>query len=440
MSVVVYTEKPSPRVAYAVDLLFGNLLGLTYKVTQNPDDLHQPGVFGLNYSNKQLQAHVNISPQEWMFRSDTRAISVAVGKWQGLPVLFPNDSPEVGFDWLAASFYLASRYEEYLPFSPDRHERFAASESLAYREGFLRRPLINEWALAIKVLVQTARPKISFNSKEFRAEITFDIDVGWAYRHKGWWRTTAALGREVVLFRFRAAWRRFRVLLGLEPDPYDTYDYVFQTINDSSLDARFFMLLGDFNTFDRNSHHHNKAMIKLIHRIAAVANVGIHPSYESKYSRQQLRKEVLRLRRILGAPVTESRQHYLRLNFPNTYKELINAGITDDFTMGYAQQAGFRASLCTPFQYFDLSENQVTPLKVHPFAYMDGTLNHYMKLEPESAIELADELIDSVRKVGGVFYCLWHNSSLCEEREWQGWRRVYEATLRSCQSGEHLKS
>jgi hypothetical protein len=62
---------------------------------------------------------------------------------------------------------------------------------------------------------------------------------------------------------------------------------------------------------------------------------------------------------------------------------------------------------------------------IHPFAVMDGTLCDYMKLTPEQAIKTIVELIGEVRKVGGTFIPLWHNSTLNNEGEWKGWLEVY---------------
>jgi hypothetical protein len=114
------------------------------------------------------------------------------------------------------------------------------------------------------------------------------------------------------------------------------------------------------------------------------------------------------------------------LKLPETYRRLIELDITDDYTMGYAYRVGFRASICTPFYFYDLDNEQITGLKIHPFAVMDATLKYYMKVQPEQAMSYISPLIKEVKKVNGDFISLWHNESLSENKIWAGWKNIYE--------------
>jgi hypothetical protein len=119
------------------------------------------------------------------------------------------------------------------------------------------------------------------------------------------------------------------------------------------------------------------------------------------------------------------------MNLPETYQRLIDSDITDDYTMGYAQFVGFRASLATPFFFYDLDLEIETSLKLHPFALMDGTLKDYLKLEPSECMALIKPLIENVKKVNGEFITVWHNESFAENERWKGWRKVYEDIVES---------
>ena len=168
----------------------------------------------------------------------------------------------------------------------------------------------------------------------------------------------------------------------------------------------------------------------LIKMIGDYAEIGIHPSFGSNTNTEKLKKEVDRLSKILKREVTKSRQHFLRLIFPDTYRNLIDLDVTDDYTMGYASQIGFRASICTPFHFYDLDMEIETKLKVHPFMVMEATLKYYMKINPEDAISKIEPLIEQVKKVNGVFVSLWHNETLSNEKDWVGWRTVYEEMVK----------
>jgi hypothetical protein len=139
--------------------------------------------------------------------------------------------------------------------------------------------------------------------------------------------------------------------------------------------------------------------------------------------------EIQRLSFILGGRVVDSRQHFLRLSIPKTYSTLMKLGIENDYTMGYADNVGFRAGTARPFLWFDLNRNKITDLTIHPFVYMDGTLNEYLKISIEDSCDLIDELYKEVCKYGGNFVFIWHNETIGDYKKWNGWNKVLEHTL-----------
>lgn len=430
--ILVYCSDPSQRLRYALTLLFEHVVVARYQLIVDRAAFESTPGFKINYSNEAVEANIHWPPHPVLTSDEIFPVEISVTQWQNMPVFFQCDDAHWPFDLLAASFYLASRWEEYLPFEKDRHDRFGAEQSLAAQHDFLQRPLINDWVNSFFKWVQTVHPEIQTKKRDFSAEMTYDIDVNWAYLHKGLYRTTGATILDVLKGQWQKLRERMAVLSGRMNDPYDTYNYILSTLKSHHLPGRMFFLLGDYSQFDRNTSHENAALRKLIQSIETQLPIGIHPSYGSRESRSQVHKEIKRLEKIVGREIHDSRQHYLRLWFPETYRRLIALGVQRDYTMGYAQQAGFRASLCTPFPFFDLEQNAPTALTIYPFAYMDGTLLHYMKLDPELAKHNIQQLIDAVRQVNGHFMCLWHNSSLSETNEWKGWREVYEFTLKSC--------
>lgn len=132
---------------------------------------------------------------------------------------------------------------------------------------------------------------------------------------------------------------------------------------------------------------------------------------------------------MLKREITASRQHFLKLNLPYTYRQLLDQDIQMDFTMGFAAEPGFRAGICTPFFWYDLEAEVATSLRVYPFALMEGTLRDYMNLDADEALKTIQQIVDEVKKVGGTFISLWHNESLSDQKRWKGWVRVYEQML-----------
>jgi hypothetical protein len=199
-----------------------------------------------------------------------------------------------------------------------------------------------------------------------------------------------------------------------------------------NLNPFFFWLLADHGEFDKNIDWQNGRLQSLIRRIAHKYGAGIHPSYQSNAAFPILKMEKERLENILKLPplsILRSRQHFLKLRFPDTYRNLLKAGILEDFSMGYADDIGFRAGIANPFYWYDLENEQVTVLKVHPFQVMEVTLQQYLELSPDEAIEKVKPLVAAIKAVGGTFTTLWHNSTLSNIDEWEGWRKVYEEVI-----------
>ena len=133
--------------------------------------------------------------------------------------------------------------------------------------------------------------------------------------------------------------------------------------------------------------------------------------------------------------ITKSRQHFLKLDLPKTYKDLISVGVTDDYTMGFASRLGFRAGICTPYPFFDLIANIETSLMIHPFQVMDGTLNQYLKLSPSTAFSRVIDLYEEVKEVKGTFITLFHNDALSNMRHWKGWEDVFKEVVSKVKNG-----
>ena len=135
--------------------------------------------------------------------------------------------------------------------------------------------------------------------------------------------------------------------------------------------------------------------------------------------------EFNRLAKLVHQPITKSRFHFIKLNLPQSYRQLIDQDATEDYTMGYAAKMGFRAGVCSPFYFYDLDFDSPTKLRVYPFYLMEATIKYYFNEGHENAIQYFIEYIDKVKKYNGTFVSLWHNDSLSEWQIWKGWKNVY---------------
>jgi hypothetical protein len=352
-------------------------------------------------------------------------------------ILFENhiskDNPNFIFeqaDILGKIFFLVSRYEEYAADKNDAtffdtHSRFKASASVSQKQDFLHKPIVNQWIIQIKNQLIEKYADLRITIQSFQFVPTYDIDQAWSVRHKGWLRNIGGFAKELLNGHFKVAYRRISVLINLQNDPEYTFDFLQQLDKKYALSPLYFWLLGDHSEHDKNIPWNNRAFQNLMRRIAKSHKVGLHPSYLSNDNDETLKMEKDRFESITKQNLSISRQHYLKLRLPETYRRLIWLGVDADYSMGYSDNVGFRAGLCTPFYWFDLEENKVTNLKIHPFAVMEITMKEYLKLDPKAALVCVKNLIEEVKKVDGTFISLWHNSTLSDTDEWQGWRQVY---------------
>jgi hypothetical protein len=234
------------------------------------------------------------------------------------------------------------------------------------------------------------------------------------------------LCKQILKGNFKEVKERISVLTNQKPDPNDVSDHLKRLQERFNLSAYYFILFAEKGLNDNGLSPKNKHFHSLIQRLQQNGTVGIHPSFASASNSDKLRHEINALSNVVGKKITCSRSHFLMLRFPETYQNLLQNGITDDFTLGYADRPGFRASTCKQFPFFDLSTNQTTSLTLHPLACMDATLKRYLSLTPEESLQLIYSLIDNVKAVGGEYVSLWHNESVAEA----AWGKLYEESLR----------
>lgn len=430
--VLIYTTSPTPRLRYILDLLLTERSGISYELTHDVDEFifHTGPKF--NYSEKQFGEELFFFSARLLFEKKIHTQDLTIFDWNDTKAFFATHPKYVlPFDPFAASFYMVSRYEEYLTFIPDKHKRFDASQSMAFQKGFLQKPIVDIYAKKIKEILLENFPSLETKENSYQYISTIDIDNAWAFKQKGLLRTGAAILRSLSKFNFKSVIERISVLMNNKKDPYDTYDYLFEIQNKYKLKCIYFFLLADYGENDKNVSAGKGRFQSLIKKIADYCEVGIHPSYASNDEDGKLEIEKRRLQKIVRREIKLSRQHFLRLSFPSTYHNLIESDITDDYTMGFSGEIGFRAGTCFPFYFYDLKSELPSRLKIHPFAVMDATLKYYMKIQPAEAMSYVGPLIREVRAVNGTFISLWHNESLSDTSPWNGWKDVYEDIVKA---------
>jgi uncharacterized protein DUF7033 len=410
---LIYTPNITPRIKYIMHYVFEEQFGLKYEIVNDEKKFNNNNsAEKIIYSAKNIGNGVYFFSNDLLFENDIKEFDIFSGEVNNKIVLFKHDKKDaLGFDVFAAIFYLLSRYEEYLQKPTDKFGNYDFKNSILNKSNCMHVPVVEQWLDMLKEVITKSFPSLRLKKDEAQFALSFDVDVAYAYQNRSFALTIGGLAKKIISLNFSALKDQILTILHLRKDMFDTYDYIFSKIKNKK--AIFFFNMGSYAKYDKNPSHKNKAFQKLIKLIYKKNLVGLHPSYASNSNYNLIAEEKKWLEDIVGSAITSSRQHYLKLQFPDTYNHLIENGIKSDYTIGYHDTYGFRAGTCKPFSFFNLKTNETTNLRLFPFAIMEGTLDDVMKLDVESAKKIISELISEVRKYKGLFIPLWHNSTLC---------------------------
>lgn len=426
--VQIAVENPTPRHDYIFSLIFNQLLGISYCYEPTENLAH------ISYTSRSAPS-IQCVPHGLLSEKHVRLSitdEIAFDHWNAIPCFFRTGDTSLPFDIFSAAFFLVSRYEEWLPYEADIHNRFPATASILYKNNLLAEPIVNQWALELKNTLLFVYPHLTFNPRKFEYLNTLDIDQAWKFKGKGVLRNVLGSANDVLHGRWENTKNRWLVLLGLKKDPFfEVFKWLNAECRERKITTVFFILLGDYGKFDKNIPHDNTCFVQLVQHLHNDNKVGIHPSYNSNINSTILLTEIQRLKSILNKPIHISRQHFLMHTMPQTYRNLLAQGIQEDYTMGYSTHLGFRAGIAAPFFWYDLEHDMETTLKLVPFCAMDITPMYYRKESPKEAKETLRKLLTKTAEIDGLFVSLWHNESLSETGRWRGWRIVYEDMLQA---------
>jgi len=406
---LIYTHKKSNRIKFVFKLIMGNLLGLDFALTENEEEYNQYEGPKIAYAHEKLEGGLFFSCLDLLHERGIEGQELSFIEYEGNPAFFPvyNKDSILPFDVFAASFYLVTRYEEYLPYVKDEHGRFQARDSLAFQNGFLEKPIVNIWAQHVERLLKEHYPGLKTKERTFKYVPSIDINAAYAIRSKGMIRSVGGYLKLAGELKIKNMWAQARVILGMQQDPIDTYKEQLELQKKYDLQTIYFILFANYGHNDKNISINNRRFQVLIKSLADYCKVGLHSSFSSIKDPDLLQIEVERLSKVLNREITKVRQHFLVLNMPVTYRNMVNLDIHEDYSMGYVNQPGFRAGIANAFNFYDLDLDVETNLCIHPFAILN--------LDPQvdaSPMEQIKQISDEVKKVNGTLISMWSNDVL----------------------------
>lgn len=425
---LIYTHKITPRVTYITRQLFFHILGVEIGHTTQVEDFIKHKGPKITYTRQPLQNEFFIQSNELLFQNGIEEVDLKMDVWDDLPCFFANGPrSNVPFDILAASFYLLSRYEEYLPHVRDEHGRFPPGESLALQQGFMRKPLVDLWANKLLEQLRERFPEILTDRQPYRFTPVIDVTTSHCYAHRGFFRGMAGMLLDLTRLKFRRIWERLRVSINPGLDPYDNFDRLLALDQQYKARTMFFFQFAEYSTYDKNVSPNSNAFKHLIKSVADYCVVSLAVSYAAAEEPETLKEEKKRLSEVIHRPVKYARMRYNRVEIPNTYRNLADAEFSRDFSMGYTHEIGFRASTCFPFFFYDITLETQQPIKIYPFTFHDYALRRYTS--EESLMADLEALFQQVKAVNGRMIAVFSNELLGGDQSID-WLKLYEKILK----------
>lgn len=347
---------------------------------------------------------------------------------------------DLSVDIFGSVFFVLSRYEELVRPERDEHERFPSSASIAVSEGFLGRPIVDEYVDLLWAALHEVWPFLERRPSTFRLRTTHDVDHPWATIGESSRTVARSAAGDVVRRRDPSlAWRRVRGAADsrsgrVDRDPFHTFDTLMAASERNGLRSTFYVLAGNEpGDHDFRYRSDDPLMVRLLADIHDRGHeIGLHGSYASFRSADRIAFEFEALRRAcrlagFEQPAWGVRQHYLRLALPDTWRHHEAAGLEHDSTLGFAEAEGFRAGTGREFPIFDLAAGRALRLRERPLLVMDTTLFVYRRLDVAGATRRACAVVDAARRHGTDAVTLYHNNHVARTQV----RRHYDDMIDS---------
>lgn len=395
---LIYIAKQTPRITYIFKQICLNMLGIEVKFTSKIEEFIAHPDMKLSYGKQRLGNELFVQQVDLLLEQGFSDVEIHTAKWDETPCFFrTSDKSDLPFDIFAASFYLLSRYEEYLPYVKDKEGRFPAEESLAYQKGFLHLPVVDIWAMKFKAVLQSRFPGKVLPHKNFTNRVVIAVSQAYLYRRKGLVRTIGGGLSDLVGLRLRSVLERVKVLLFRARDPYDVYDWLVKFSKKKNVPLHFMFQLSDYSAVNKNISYHKTKYHSLIKSMADYAKVGMLAGEETMLEMEVLLTEKKRFETIVNSPLNFILNDRFNLNLPSGYNNFDKLEINRDFSMGYVKSIGFRAGTSIPFLFYDLNLERISPLILEPYVFNSVVLK-------EIGLEKTTEILNQIKiQVDQVF-------------------------------------
>jgi len=328
----------------------------------------------------------------------------------------------INSDIIASTFFMLTRWEEYVIEVRDAHDRFDVKSALANKFNFLNRPIVNEYVDVLQALLSNIGYKGNRKNRRYEVVPTHDVDTPYM------WNSTKSVLRSLAHSTLKKpSWYEFSnkvKCLVKNKDPFDTHDYFMDLSDAAGVKSNFFFLCGGSTKYDNRYDINSPRIKKLLKHIQSRGHcIGIHPTYDSYNNLDMLSSEIRSLKLASSQEVNIGRHHYLRFSIPDTWRIWEANEMKWDSTLSYAGKSGFRCGVCYSYPVYDIVNRKQLRLREKPLIAMEVSIVQYENLSPSECKGRLEQLKNEVRKHNGEFVFLWHNSSFATD-QWKDYDSV----------------
>ncbi len=410
--ILIYTQKVTPRITYTFRQVIGRILGVKIKFASKIEEFIAHSGAKFSYGDKRMGNEFFVKSAGLLTEQGTTELEITVKKWDEVACFFKvGEESDVPFDIFSAAFYLLSRYEEYLPHVKDAEGRYPVEESLGYKFGFLQEPVVDKWAYKFKEIIKTHFPDLEFPTRRFKTINILAVAEAYKYQKKGVSRNIGGAVRDLVQLRLKDFFERVHTQVFWAQDPFDIYKELLQFSRQRKIRWRYFFQLSDYSIYDKNIGYNRQEYHSLIKSMGDYGKIGLLVGHDAIYEFASLKKEKKRWEHIVNRDLKMSLKTNFGLNLPTLYNNYDTLEIGHDYSMGYVRKIGFRAGTCTPFLYYDLNLERISPLVLHPTAFNSEAFKPNSFFEVKKTVERVKA---NVQAVDGRMVMIYKNSDFAE--------------------------
>lgn len=352
---------------------------------------------------------------------------------EDIPIIYGENKPlqinengrkkniNCSIDIFASSYFMLSRWEEYVNHTRDTHNRFPAYASLAYKFGFLDRPVVNEYVEMLKNMLRYLDPSLKYKKYEYKIFVTCDVDLAFEPAlHHVLWFARRFVGDLLKRRDFKKSLRTVRNFITGIDEYYQNIFYIIDINEKLNNKVAFYFIPHITNPkYDPPMDLDSDGIRNLIEIICKRGcEVGIHPGYDTYNNEANFKKSAEKFFSVLSNLKVDQqkyggRQHFLRWDSSITPLLWDKAGFYCDSTLSYADRAGFRCGVCWEFPIYDYLNRRRLKIKERPLIAMDVSIigKQYEGLGyTEKALTRFLFLKQICKKYSGIFTLLWHNT------------------------------